>query len=285
MAHIISRFSTLSTYESKPISLYNKNLGNFYLTESHIFLESLYLQHWRYSIFNKHHVLDVSSFQHVKTREQGKYDRPFRNYVLLILRRINLSLELNTCWKLLDYKRILRMRALPDPLAWRKGPWSERHAVLQFREHISSKCILCSFTYVISLNGSTPAFRDDHIAQSQKWFSLYSDKYLPLWCTSSTSYYLLVLFLFHTFATSSRVNEIIDTNLPPLICLAAINSHKFLLPICLSVCVRVSVCLCVYLSIYLSIYLSVYLSICCSHLEHRASVKRFVLLQFLNRRQ
>jgi hypothetical protein len=33
-------------------------------------------------------------------------------------------------------------------------------------------------------------------------------------------------------------------------------------------------------SIYLSIYLSIYS--CCSHLEHRTSVKRFVSLHFLN---
>jgi hypothetical protein len=40
-------------------------------------------------------------------------------------------------------------------------------------------------------------------------------------------------------------------------------------------------------SIYLSIYLYIYLSIysCCSHLKHRAYVKRFVLLQFLNFRR
>jgi hypothetical protein len=49
-----------------------------------------------------------------------------------------------------------------------------------------------------------------------------------------------------------------------------------------------------YLSIYLSIYLPTqlltylptypptYIPTCCSHLEHRASVKRFVSLQFLN---
>jgi hypothetical protein len=45
----------------------------------------------------------------------------------------------------------------------------------------------------------------------------------------------------------------------------------------------------VYISIfYLSIpifYLSIYLYSCCSHLEHRASVKRFVSLNFLNFRQ
>jgi hypothetical protein len=41
------------------------------------------------------------------------------------------------------------------------------------------------------------------------------------------------------------------------------------------------------LSIYLPTYLPIYLSIyhCCSHLEHWASVKRFVSLQFLNLRQ
>jgi hypothetical protein len=36
---------------------------------------------------------------------------------------------------------------------------------------------------------------------------------------------------------------------------------------------------------YLSIYLSFFLYSCCSHWEHRASVKRFVSLQFLNPRQ
>jgi hypothetical protein len=52
----------------------------------------------------------------------------------------------------------------------------------------------------------------------------------------------------------------------------------------------------IYLSIYVSIYLSVCLSVClsvsiylsiscCSHLEHTASVKRFVSPQFLNLRQ
>jgi hypothetical protein len=42
----------------------------------------------------------------------------------------------------------------------------------------------------------------------------------------------------------------------------------------------------IFLSIYLSVCLSVCLSISCSsHLEHRASVKRFVSLQFLNFRQ
>jgi hypothetical protein len=39
----------------------------------------------------------------------------------------------------------------------------------------------------------------------------------------------------------------------------------------------------IYLSIYISIYLSIYS--CCSHLEHRTAVKRFVSLQFLNLRQ
>jgi hypothetical protein len=43
--------------------------------------------------------------------------------------------------------------------------------------------------------------------------------------------------------------------------------------------VRLSVCLSIYLSIYLAMYR------CCSHLEHRVSVKRFVSLQFLNLRQ
>jgi hypothetical protein len=42
--------------------------------------------------------------------------------------------------------------------------------------------------------------------------------------------------------------------------------------------IRLSVCL----SVCLSIYLSIYLSSCCSHLENRVSVKRFVSLQFLN---
>jgi hypothetical protein len=59
------------------------------------------------------------------------------------------------------------------------------------------------------------------------------------------------------------------------------------LSVCLSVClsVRPSVRLSIYLSIYLPIYLSIYFCSCFSHLEHRASVKRFVSLQFLNLRQ
>jgi hypothetical protein len=51
----------------------------------------------------------------------------------------------------------------------------------------------------------------------------------------------------------------------------------------LSVCL--SVCLSVDESINQSINRSIYLSSCCSHLEHRASVERFVSLQFLNVRQ
>jgi hypothetical protein len=47
------------------------------------------------------------------------------------------------------------------------------------------------------------------------------------------------------------------------------------------------ICMYVYIYISLSIYLSIYLPIysCCSHLEHRASVTRFVSFQFLNLRQ
>jgi hypothetical protein len=58
--------------------------------------------------------------------------------------------------------------------------------------------------------------------------------------------------------------------------------------ICLLVSIYLSiyVCLSVYLSICLYIGLSGWLagclSVCCSHLEHRASVKRFVSLQFFN---
>jgi hypothetical protein len=55
----------------------------------------------------------------------------------------------------------------------------------------------------------------------------------------------------------------------------------------LSICpsIHLSVCLSVYPSIRLSIYLSIYLYSCCSHLEHRTFMKRFVSLQFLNLRQ
>jgi hypothetical protein len=50
--------------------------------------------------------------------------------------------------------------------------------------------------------------------------------------------------------------------------------------------IYLSIYLSTYLSIYLSVYLSIYLSIPhFSHLEHRASVKRFVSLQSLNLRQ
>jgi hypothetical protein len=57
--------------------------------------------------------------------------------------------------------------------------------------------------------------------------------------------------------------------------------------ICLCVCVSVclSVCLSIYISTCLSIYLSTYFCFSCSHLEHRASVKHIVSLQFLNLKQ
>jgi hypothetical protein len=55
--------------------------------------------------------------------------------------------------------------------------------------------------------------------------------------------------------------------------------------------IYLSVCLSIYLSVYLTVCLSIRPSLppshppCCSHLEHRAFVKRFVSLHFRNLRQ
>jgi hypothetical protein len=57
------------------------------------------------------------------------------------------------------------------------------------------------------------------------------------------------------------------------------------LSIYLSICLSLSVCLSLRLSIYISMSVCLSIYSCCSHLEHRASMKRFVSLQFLNPRQ
>jgi hypothetical protein len=49
--------------------------------------------------------------------------------------------------------------------------------------------------------------------------------------------------------------------------------------------IYLSVCLSIYLFVHPSIHPSIHPSSCCSQLEHRASVKHFVSLQFLNLRQ
>jgi hypothetical protein len=57
--------------------------------------------------------------------------------------------------------------------------------------------------------------------------------------------------------------------------------------IVLSLSIHLSIHLSIYLPICLSLclYIYIYFYSCCSHLKHRASVKRFVSLQFLNLRQ
>jgi hypothetical protein len=53
--------------------------------------------------------------------------------------------------------------------------------------------------------------------------------------------------------------------------------------LCIYISIHLFINVCIHLSMYLYIYLSNYSS--CSHLEHWASVKRFVSLQFVNLRQ